>query len=425
MNSHSLTPFKTVLAFLAVFFFLFAPRLNVAGGVSMGMVAVLCISLLAIKARARLTIPRPLLQLFAAFACFATYSAVLAVFYDHNPIYFVSICISAALSIICTWFFAELLVKNNVVGKELIFLILGLIISAIFVNSLIIALEYLIPPVKTAIESFLYVDATANINYADHPFRLRGLASAGGASLSIVNAVGILLIIFLFGFKRLSAITAVPMALLIVLSNIFTGRTGLIFGLAFFLVLLGIVLGRFMRSGIRGLTASLILVFSFGLFLQYAVSFELDPEVAFWAFEWVDGLMSGEVSSTSSDDLGTMLFLPDNVVHLFLGIGFFEGEGRLYPRSDSGYVKSIMSIGLIGSILLYGLLANMLLKLRKIDPCFSWLAGPILVFMFIVEIKEPFLYQNFSARVCFLLSGAAMVLLSRQSYARNSHHSRS
>jgi hypothetical protein len=35
--------------------------------------------------------------------------------------------------------------------------------------------------------------------------------------------------------------------------------------------------------------------------------------------------------------------------------------------------------------------------------------------MLFLEIKEPFLYQNFSARIIFLLSGAAMFLLAKRS----------
>lgn len=423
MVSQHMSPIRNIFAFLAVFFFLFAPRLAI-GGVSTGMLAVLAISALAVKARGTLTIPRPLLQVATFFALFALYSAVMAELYGNNPMYFVNICISVTVSIVFSWFFAELLTKSNIRNAYLVFFIVTLIVWAIFANSLIIVLEYLIPPLKTGIEALLYLDATSNINYADHAFRFRGLASAGGASLSIVNALGILLIAFLFLYGKISGPLGILLALIMVVSNIFTGRTGLIFGIAFFAVLLGLVLARLMKSGFKGFAGALLLLVSFALFMQYALNFQLDPEVALWAFEWVDGLMSGEVSSSSSDDLGTMLFLPDDVTHLFLGTGFFEGDGRLYPRSDSGYVKSILTLGLIGSLLLYGLIAGMLLKLRKVDKRFSWLVGPVLVFMFIVEIKEPFLYQNFAARVVFLLSGAAMLLLSQQRNERNSYHSR-
>lgn len=415
---------KIFSAFFAVFFFLFAPRLAIGGGVSTGMLAVLCVVALAIKARRRITIPLPLLYVGACFVLFALYSTVMASIYGNNPVYFISICLSVTVSLVFSWFFAELVSETGLANKELVFFIVTLMAWAIFVNSLVIVLEYLFPPLKTAVEAFLYLDETANINYADHPFRFRGLASAGGASLSIINAVGVLLIIFLFFSKKMGGALGILLALVMVVSNIFTGRTGLIFGIVFFAILLALVLTRLSKSGLKGLMGVVLFAVVCALFMQYALSFQLDPEVALWAFEWVEGLTSGQVSSSSSDDLGTMLFLPTNVVHLFLGIGFFEGEGRIYPRSDSGYVKSILTLGLVGSLFLYALIGKILLDLRKVDKCFVWLILPILAFLLIVEIKEPFMYQNFAARVVFLLSGTAMFLLGKSAHAHSTHNYR-
>lgn len=424
MIGRHMSRLNNIFAFLAVFFFLFAPRLAIGGGVNTGVVVALCILVLAINARRKLTIPLPLLYVTAFFVIFALYSAIMAEFYGNNPLYFVNICISVIVSIVFSWFFSELLIKSNINGNELVFVIVKLMMWAVFVNSLIIILEYFFPQLKASIESLLYLDVTANINYADHPFRFRGLASAGGASLSIVIAIGILLTAFLFHIGKISGVLSILISLVMAVSNIFTGRTGLIFGLVFFFVLLLLVLKKSMASGMKGKIGAVVLIASFGLFVNYALNFKLDPEVASWAFEWVSGLTSGEVSSTSSDDLATMLFLPDNVWHLIFGIGFFEGDGSIYPRSDSGYVKSILTLGLIGSAMLYGLIVNMMLKLRKVDRVFIWLVGPILIFMLIVEIKEPFLYQNFAARVIFLLSGAALLLHGQQRDARNPYYRR-
>jgi len=415
---------KYVLALAAVFLFIFAPRFNVAGGVSGGMLAVLLVLVVALTARRRLTLPRPLLPILAIFLFFALYSAVLAEFFGNNPSYFVSICISVAVSLFFSWFFAELLLANGVLESDLLYAVVRICAYAIFANSLIIILEYVVPNMKGAVESLLYQDMGANINYADHAFRLRGIASSGGAGLSIVNALGVLLIAFLVFKRQLHALAGTAFSLVIVASNVFTGRTGLIFGILFLLILLGIILARNVRAGAAGI-GYVILFFLTAPFLVKAIfNFELDPEIANWAFEWVDGLMSGEISSSSSDDLGTMLFLPDHVGHLLFGIGYFEGEGAIYPRSDSGYVKTIMTIGCLGGAVFYGVIAYMLLRMRKMESNFSLLVFSILIFMFVVEIKEPFLYQNFAARVIAMFSGAAMFLISRQHDARASYYRR-
>jgi hypothetical protein len=188
--------------------------------------------------------------------------------------------------------------------------------------------------------------------------------------------------------------------------------------------MLVLVLGRSMLSGVKGLLGSLLLIVVFAVIVQVVMNIQLDAEISSWAFEWVDGLMSGEVSSSSSDDLGTMLFLPHDVVHLFFGIGFFEGEGRLYPRSDSGYVKTILSIGLLFGGVLYGTIAWMFGQIRKVDRRYSLFVLSVLGFMFLVEIKEPFLYQNSAARLIFLLSGGALYLVGLNRDADSAHNRR-
>ena len=80
---------------------------------------------------------------------------------------------------------------------------------------------------------------------------------------------------------------------------------------------------------------------------------EISDEIIAWAFEWVDGIYGKKLDSSSADDLKTMLYLPDDPFHLIFGIGFFEGKSEIYPRTDSGYLKTILSIGVVFSLLLY------------------------------------------------------------------------
>ena len=109
-----------------------------------------------------------------------------------------------------------------------------------------------------------------------------------------------------------------------------------------------------------------------------------------------------------------MLYLPDDPVHLLFGIGFFEGLGNIYPRTDSGYLKTILSIGVPLGILLYAVIIFMFFRVNRVSSKYFWLVVSVSGVMLLVEVKEPFLYQNFAARMIFLLSGAAMFILAKR-----------
>jgi hypothetical protein len=197
-------------------------------------------------------------------------------------------------------------------------------------------------------------------------------------------------------------------------SNVFTGRTGLILGIVFVLILGVVLLVKNFRSGVYGGIRISILVLSSMFFLQFTYDFDLDAEASAWAFEWVDYFNTGKIETASTQDLENMLFLPNNLIDLLFGIGFFEGDSRLYSRSDSGYLKTLFSIGVILGTLLYFVIGRLFFNLSKVSRKYHWLVVLVLAYMFFVEIKEPFLYQNFASRLILLLSGASLFVLSHR-----------
>lgn len=379
--------FKNFCAFVAIYFFIFSPRLAVGGGLNTGLLVVAGLFLIAATVHRRLSFPKSVLTISGVWAFLAVYSTLLAEYYGNNPSYFLNISMAVIISILFSWFFAEILSANGVPDDSLIETLMMLSVAVIFVNSTIIVSEFFAPDFKSALESIQFQDPGANINYFEHAFRFRGLASGGGAGLSILNALGVLLIIFLVIWRRLPGFVGLLAALVIVASNVFTGRTGLIFGILFLIILQTMILSRSMLTGVRGVIGGLLLIFAFVIIVQLVMNIDLDTEVSGWAFEWVDGLMSGKVDSASSDDLESMLFLPDQVQHLFFGIGFFEGDGRLYPRSDSGYVKTILSIGILFGGVLYGMIGWMFAQLRKVDRRYTLMVVAVLGYMYFVEIN--------------------------------------
>lgn len=403
-----------VVLFL-IFFFILAPRLDLKIVIHMGIFSVaLIVMLVAVRQRNIFSLPRQLLFVAAFFLFLALYHLSFALIYGNDGIYFFSICISIIVSVTFGWLLAFYLFKQGLsTGVVLDQLLMTCAIVAIL-NATVVLIEYLLPDIKLIIESYLWQAPDGGIDYVSHPFRLRGLAGAGGATLSVFHALAVILLINLTVSKKIAAGFALFGSIVISCSNIFLGRTGLILSLLFTSVLLLIVLIQNLKYGFYGVVRSVGVSILVLIVLNFLSNFDVDPAAAGWAFEWVDGLSSGKLESASSDDLKSMLFLPDNPIHLLFGIGFFEGVGNIYPRSDSGYLKTILSIGVPLSVALYSCIIFMFFRLVKLSSKNMWLVISILGVMCFIEVKEPFFYQNYGARMIFLLSGAAMFLLTKR-----------
>jgi len=402
---------RRVIHFSLLFFFIFAPRVTFGAEIGLALFAIAFVLLLNVDAFTKFSLPRPFVLLCGVFFFFGLYNYCLSEWYGYEPSYFTGICIAGVFCVMYGWGFARSYPGRPDDTSKFMMELIRLVMLVILVNSVIMLFEYSVPGVKDAIESHLVQSDTSNIDYAEHPFRLRGLSSSGGAALSIVNALGVMFVVFLVWRNEMSGLLGLLASVVIAASNIFAGRTGLIASLGYTIFLLGFLLWRSARSGFYGLLRALGLLVLAAWFVSSALNFNLDAEVSRWAFEWADGLTTGKVSSSSSDELGGMLFLPTEAIDLFFGMGFFEGENAKYMRSDSGYVKTVLSIGLLFGGLLYAFIGWLFFKVVSVSHEYRWLVITVLGFMYLVEIKEPFLYQNFAARVLFFLSGSAWFII--------------
>ena len=416
---HATSYFQLLLLFITIFGFIFSPRLYFGFIIHIGFLSVTFFIILVAIQQHNFYLPKPLFLLAIFFISLALYHLSFATFFENDPIHFISICITTIVNIVFGWIVGAFLFDKGMRSSDLIDRLIMLCALAVFTNSCIIIIEYQIPEIKILLETFLFNPENANINYAEHNFRFRGVAASGGSALSNINALSVLFFIFLVINRRISGFFALFCSLVITISNVFVARTGLIFCLLFFIALFMVVLYQNLRSGIYGhiLIIALILLTSFSL--EYLLNFDIDREAFEWAFEWTSVFQSGRLETASTDDLFTMLFLPDNIWHLIFGIGFFEGDfAFVYSRSDSGYIKTILSIGIFLSIILYTVISFIFFTICKVSKKYLWLVISILIFMLILEIKEPVFYQNYSARVMFLLSGASLFILSKQSRNR-------
>lgn len=344
------------------------------------------------------------------FMTIGIYSMLLSTIYGFDN-YFLKILSGIVVYILFGYLFiANILCNQDFESKCKIYKIMLFIVVAISFNSFIIILEYFNPDFKYFIENLIVENFMSETSYLEHSFRIRGLATAGGAALSVVISFGILMSVYLYFIKYLSLQVAVILIVIMNISNIFTGRTGLLLGLIFSFILFILLLYKSvfnLKLFIKNILLSVVIITLFLIFLN---DYKLNDDVFYWAFEiFINFSESGKIESSSSNELLTMFLLPDDIIHLLFGIGFYEGNQPLdYIRSDVGYIKSVFSIGLPLSIFMYALLFNLIYKLKNIDYITKVGIPFVILLLMLIELKEPFIYQNYLSRVIFSLVGAYM-----------------
>ena len=262
-------------------------------------------------------------------------------------------------------------------------------------NSILIILEFLIPELKDSIENLL-IQNTAGLIYADHPFQLRGLASAGGAALSIFNFACVYILLFVTNFKiRFFKIFSI---FVLSVSCVIIGRTGL---LAIFVLLASWTIINIAKNEYKYFKIFIIIIASFLiLYAPYFVNSELlqkDLHLR-WIME-IFTLFDGLENKTLAQ-LAPMFFFPEGW-DLIFGTGSFERQLG-YVQSDVGYVKTLHFGGFIFFFLFYGFFIVMAIFLGNMNK--KQLAL-LLTIYFIFELKEPFLVQNINSRFWFFIIG--------------------
>lgn len=405
---------KNLLIFFSIFFFIFSPRIDLYITIHTGYLAGFIVLIGNYKKMGRAISLKSNLNFLFFISFLIIYCFIISLIYRNIAIQFISILISLIFYTIFSFIISsQIHIKSNDYNSFI--KLMKYILIGIFINSIIILLEFQYPSFKLLLETILVNDSNANINYLEHPFRLRGLAAAGGAGLSIVNASAIWMCIFLGKRDHINKSLALLIILIINISNIFTGRVGLIYGIIFSIYFIFFIYLRAVNKNKFFLIRDIFILI---IFIRLFSDFNLSDEILAWAFEWTNSFQGGKFSTSSTDDLNQMLFIPDNLIHFLFGIGFFEGENKFYPRTDSGYLKTLLSIGFIFSIMFYSILFLKIFKISVIDNKLKLFLYPLIALLLIVEIKEPFLYQNFLARTVFLLMGMQVVI----SYERKKNH---
>ena len=396
------------------FLFLFAPRLNVGVPLNLSLAALALLFLVRWKKLPQMLGSAELMLLATFFVAIALYNEFVAGFFGNDPTYFRKIAFSCVSYLVFGYLFVEPMSAKACSLEQAVERITRVFVFCVFLNSLLILLENAVPSVKQAVELLLWEEtASSGLTYASHPFWTRGFTAAAGAGLSLANGLAVWACAALTILRLYPLVRGVIVMAVITTATIFVGRTGLIIAIVamatfvIWQVLMGFI------QGSRGRRSAFKILALGGLVALTAYrSVNLDAEVIAWAFDWFSGIQQGGSSSGSVQELQSMLVLPSNAWHLLFGMGFYEGYSPLYARTDSGYLKTLFSVGLLGGTLLYTVILFLVARLAMVSRPMFVLIMPMIVVMIVVEIKEPFLYQNFAARFLFSLIGASLMYAS-------------
>lgn len=265
--------------------------------------------------------------------------------------------------------------------------------NAIFFQAILTVCAYVVPGINDLFNTLL-----PNLGNIDNTqiTRVRGFTNLGGAWLSVILAIAVILNLYFFGqYNRFRSKMLSLFKIIICMAATFvTGRTGLLLSIMSVGVFCCYWLFWLRRPReVGGFFLPILLLAALVYFYLPAADEVINQDTINWALEIF--LKSGSGSTDSSEDLKSMLYLPSNVYHLIFGIGFYESGVMFYPRSDSGYVKTIFSVGILGSILFYSIFIYYFrLILYYISRLYGQKEFFLFLFLFIVflmiEVKEPY-----------------------------------
>lgn len=232
-------------------------------------------------------------------------------------------------------------------------------------------------------------------------FRVKGLANSGGANLSMAMCFAAGIAVFL-GFQHNSGKYLLAAAA-IVGSSTLVGRSGLAGFALLMICLTGIAA---MRGDLTWKRLRLIMLLGL-VFAGIAgiILYRFDPEIVELWWRWF-----AEDAGGSVEELQDLYVHQYSLGDLLGGKGFYEDELIGSSRTDSGYLKTLFSVGAPLTVMFY---LAILIKYahgvrafarwsanRRLAQTFAWL---LIALVFTYEMKEAMAYQNFTGRTLLFL----------------------
>lgn len=291
--------------------------------------------------------------------------------------------------------------KRNVELDDFVFLIL----MVVALNSVIVLIELQFDGVRQMIEQNLDQLTEASINYSEG-FRLRGVASSGGAGLSISVPAAVIMALYLFDRGRIGIFFLIFLFILFFTSVMVIGRSGVVLLAvpAFCYVILLLSKKGGFKSLLKGIF--LVLLFSFlvvPIFYQYISSFFSEmfgDGFMKYAFGFLLDGGDGIKEEGTVDAVAEFLtVLPLQFPQALVGYGFYGGSA-FYPWSDSGISRMFLSIGFVFGTIFYIILLKMYFLPFKRN---KFLIGAMVLLLLAAEAKEVLLYSGVASRMYILL----------------------
>jgi hypothetical protein len=240
-----------------------------------------------------------------------------------------------------------------------------------------------------------WFDATilSGSNYdASYLYRAPGLSSEAGASLSVIQSLGVFAgWLLLWGNKyfppiRGKATYSVLFGMLMSsLSCVIVGRTGLILSCLFLLLFL-------LSYGLRPRVIGFLLFFALiaVIVLNQFISGLIDAGFSVDFFEkWAFGFFTGQDETVST--LAAMP-IPPLSIETFFGTGLQSiVDGNNPSGHDSGMVQAYFSMGIFFAFMLYCIYLYVLWNILDWLPIFY--RALLTAIVFFLDIKEPFLFK--------------------------------
>jgi len=389
--------------FCFLLFFLLAPYLKIPLFGNTGIVAFLLFLTINISFLLDLFKKKHIVNLTLINIVLSVYAYLFGLlFFSDSPMYLSKILFSIQFYIIVGSILNYKLIGNSSINgsySELIFWLFKMSLYVIVLNSIIVILMQIDQNFKFSIEKWL--QPVSNIDYDLHEWRSRGIASSGGASLSIFHSIGIVLTISLALKKRISYLFMGISLFVICVSLIFIGRSGLVLG-AF-----GTILVFFYNFK----EVSFLKLFFTSVFFYFIVSvlFKfLEDNIAQSILEY--NLYNTFDYDKIKDDNGLNFFLSNhfhfssNPVALLFGVGSFKESNSLNLYSDSGYMRIFYYYGIPLGIFIILRSFHHLFAVKNIKEIRS-IYIPILLLLLFATIKEPIFFTGYSSRLLFLIVG--------------------
>ncbi|GEM_PF-5634407 len=310
------------------------------------------------------------------------------------------------------WIFGECILGSYIVffylkSKYSIKTVLRIVFGVVTLQSFFVLLSFISPSLRDFINSILNItDERGLSNY-----RMKGLSNFGGASLSYLQMIGvvyggILLLLFNNTVKQKSFLSFGMF--FIMLMQIFIGRTGLIASILIIVVIYfqqAINNKSFFKLIFQNFAAIILVFLLFNIVVNLIppeLQSSFNDKVIARSVELYDNFEeSGELKTTSTEDLSTMYFLPNTDSGILFGEALWDDNagirtyyGRLVD-SDVGYVRLIFAVGAIVGLVFYSLYLFFIYDLWKIKylKAIRLVLITLLIIFILGEFKEPFLVR--------------------------------